>query len=256
MGSAYLPDFIANADDDLEILIPAGARGELDFKGLHKLCDRFRQRGVCTFLLTGDAQPFFVNAMQSASAYMTCLPSIDDAQKVTSLAKPFYDAIGGGLWDCATFIARSSRMTWNKAREYEDDFLFVRFLMRHFFLNASDSESRATIAAHEKAAEGEDQSHRDVCIAFLDKDGPLFDAALNRLLRARSERVEAMVERDAIPEESWSWLRYFSSEGLALLKLAERSGLPVGKDYLHVSEALRKVPTLAFDPDAWRRLKY
>jgi len=59
-----------------------------------------------------------------------------------------------------------------------------------------------------------------------------------------------------MPEESWSWLRYFSSEGLALLKLADRVGLAVGTEYLHVSEGLRANPTFAFDPDAWRRLKY
>lgn len=254
MSSAYLSDFIANAEDDLALLIPAALRGQLDFKGLHKLCNRFRQRGACTFLMTGDPRPFFVNAMQSAGAYLALLQGVPDVQKATSESRPFYDAVAGEFWDCAGGIARTSRQTWNKTKEYEDDFLFMLFLMKHFFLGATDVECRAIVAAHDTAAEGNDQSHRDVCLAFLDRDGPRFDDALTQILAARAARVEAMVERDAIPEESWSWLRYFSSEGLALVKLADRVGLPIGKDYLHVSEGLRRTAHLAFDPDAWRQV--
>jgi len=84
----------------------------------------------------------------------------------------------------------ASRKTWNRAKEYEDDFLFVLFLMKHFFLKAADDECRAVLAAHEAAAEGEDQSHRDVGVAFIEKDGPRFDAALRVLLDERSKRVE------------------------------------------------------------------
>jgi Immunity protein 49 len=256
VSSAYLADYIDNAEAGLEILIPAATRGELDGKGIHKLCDRFRQRGACTFLLTGDAEPFFVNEMQSAGAYLAWLRGADEAEKGTSQARPFYDAAGCGFWECARSIALVSRTTWNQAREYEDDFLFMRFLMKHFFLGAGEGECRALVARHEKAAEGADEAHRNVCLAFLDRDASLFDRSLRELLQARADRVEAMVEREAIPEESWSWLRYFSVEGFALLKLADRAGLPVGKDYLHVSDSLREGPSFAFDPDAWRQLRY
>lgn len=254
MGSAYLADFIANAEEELELLIPAATRGELDGKGIHKLCDRFRQRGACTFLLTGDPHPFFVNAMQSAGAYLAWLQRADESQKATSQARPFYDAVGCGFWERAQAIARASRTTWNRTKEYEDDFLFMLFLMKHFFLGAGEAECRAIVADHERVAEGADEAHRNVCLAFLEKDAPLFDRSLRELLQARADRAEAMIEREAIPEESWSWLRYFSLEGFALLKLADRAGIPVEKDYLHVSEGLRAGPTFAFDPEAWRQI--
>lgn len=256
MSSGYLADFIDNAEDGLEILIPAATRGELDGRGIHKLCDRYRQRGACTFLLTGEAAPFFVNAMQSAGAYLSWLRRAEESQKVTSWARPFYDAVGGAFWDCARSIAEASRTTWNGSREYEEDFLFMAFLMKLFFLGAGEGECRALIASHEKVTEGADEAHRNVCLALLEKDAALFDRSLRELLQARSDRVEAMIEREAIPEESWAWLRYFSLEGLALLKLADRSGLPVGTDYLHVSERLRKGAGFAFDPEAWRQLRY
>lgn len=256
MSSEYLSDFIENAELDLDLLIPGGMRGELDFDGVQKLCDRFRQRGVCGFLLSGEGEPFFVNAMQSAGAYVACTKRIDDSQKVTSDARPFYDSVGCGFWDCARTIARSSRTTWNPAKEYEDDFLFVTFLMKHFFLDAGDAECRALISEHERVAEGKDQVHRDVCLAFLEKDGALLDESLREILATRAQRVEAMVGRNAIPEEHWSWLRYFSSEGLALVKLADRAELPIGSDYLHVSEILREGPTFEFTANAWHDLLF
>jgi hypothetical protein len=254
VGSLYLADYIANAEDYLEVLIPAGIRRGLDARGIQKLCDGFHQRGVCSFLLGGDPQPFFVNAMQSAGAYAFYLASADDSQKVTSEARPFYAAVGCGFWDCASAIARSSRPSWDSSREYEDDFLFVWFLMKHFFLGADEAECRLLIQRHEAVAEGADQAHRDVCTAFLDKDAGLFEHALRELLAARAERAEQMVARQAMPEEHWSWLRYFSFEGFGLLGLAARAGLSTGSDFLHVSEALRDPPSFAFDPDAWRRL--
>lgn len=76
MGSACLPDFIENAEYELEILIPAGLRRELDFKGVHKLCDRFRQRGVCSFLLTGDAHPFYTNVILHVSESLRDSPKV------------------------------------------------------------------------------------------------------------------------------------------------------------------------------------
>jgi hypothetical protein len=256
MSSPYLADYVENARDDLEVYLPAALRGEIDFKNLLQMCFRFRQRGMCGFLLDGNPQPFFINLMQSAGVFTALLPRIDDGQKVTSHSKPFYDAIGGGFWDCAKRIASASRSTWNKSREYEDDFLFVWFLMQHFFLGASELDCRAIVTAHEVAAEGEDQAHRDICLAFLEKDGALFDAALTVILGRRAEAVEGFVEREAMPEEVWSWLRYFSLEGLALVKLADHAGLPISSEYLHVSDVLRRNPTFPFNPEAWRWLNY
>jgi hypothetical protein len=254
VSSRFLADYIANAEDGLEMLIPAAASGQLDGKNIPKLCDRFRQRGVCSFLLNGDPRAFFVNAMQSAGAYLYWIGKADDQQKVTSEARPFYDAAGCGFWECAEGIARASRTTHHRNKEYEEDFLFTLFLMKHFFLGAPEEECRSIIARHEAVTEGQDEAHRNVCIALLDRDSGLFDRSVRELLQERAARTEAAIERQVLPEELWSWLRYFSLEGFALLKLAERAGLAVGREYLHVSDSLREGPGFAFDPNAWRQL--
>lgn len=252
MGSNHLGDFIENAEDLARDLIPELQAGKLDRKGISALCFSFRQHGVCTLLQNNAPDVLYLRAMQSAGAYLSFLGFANDDQKVTSEARPFLDAVGCGYWDAATEIARASRRTWNEGCEYEEDFLFVLFLMEHFFLGAPVDRSRAIIDEHERVTEGEDRAHREVCTALLERDSALFHSSLTDLLAERKERVEAMVRRDAMPEEHWSWLRYFSLEGWALLKLAERQGMQTALNYLHVPRAIRKPSPLVFDSDAWR----
>ncbi len=255
MWSYYLEAYISDSTEDLNEIVPIMQKKGLDRNGINKLGVSFRQRGACTFLHTEIPQPFFINFMQSASACLSYLKTADDNHKVTSEGG-FYDAVGIGFWDCAQEIARESRMTWNPSYEYEDDFLFVLFLMKYFFLGADQAECQQIIDRHEAAAEGQDQEHRDICLSFLNKDHLLFEKAIHSILEKRQETVEKMIENETMGEESWSWLRHFSREGLALLKLADKTGLQTGQDYLHVPELLRKGPEFDFDFNAWKTIHY
>lgn len=256
MGSAYLQDWIDNAEYQLDVWIPALVKAELDHKQIYTMCLTFGQHGVCSLLLEGNTDNFYLRAMQSAGSYLHYLRGADDAGKVTSHTKGLYDAIGCGYWELAEEIARHSRHTWHTGREYEEDFLFVFFLMKHALLGGTEEELRDIIQAHDQVTEGEDIAHRDMCVSLLEKDSELFDTSLRDLLTARQERVEAMVQREAISEEDWSWLRYYSSEGWALLKLGERAGIETGKDYLHVPESIRGESVFELDANAWQSLSY
>jgi len=256
MGSAYLKDYIENAEFYLKKMIPALTRGELDRRGIQEMCTAFRQRGLCSLLLYGVGEPFYLNMMESGGAFLYYLQGAADEHKVTSQVKPFFDTIGGGFWDCAKAIAHHSRMTWNRDYEYDDDFLYVLFLMKHFFLEASDEECETIISLHGKVSEGADEERRDICKAFLTTDNDLFEEKIHYLLEQRAEQVEKMIARDALPEEVWAWLRYFSSEGLALLRLAERKGFNIEEVYLHIPASVRPESPFSFNPDAWRNLNY
>lgn len=256
MSSAYLESYIANSTHYLKTLIPTMTKKGLDRQNIQKLCGSFRQRGACTFFDTGTSQAFWINLMQSAGAYLEYLKHEKEEQKVTSLGNGFYDAIGIGFWECARDIARESRMTWNPSYEYEDDFLFVQFLMKHFFLDAEDQECQQIIDQHQIVAEGKDQLHRDFCLSFLKGDQGLFEKSIHLFLKQRRDKIEEMVEEERIPEEDWSWLRYFSGTGLALIKLAEQKGFQTGRDYLHIPEALRRIHNFPFDFEAWKKLHY
>lgn len=256
MSSAYLPEYISNAEFYLSRLVPALIQGALDWRRVQELCVAFRQRGVCSLLLQGIAKPLQINMMRSGGAFLHHLRATDDEQKVTGHAKPFFDAVGGGFWECSREIAIHSRMRWNPDHEYEEDFLYVQFLMKHFFLGADQSECEDILSRCEQVVEGGDQTRAKLCRAFLAGNAAQVDEGIVVLLARRAELVEGMIERGALSEELWSWLRYFSGEGLALLRLAARAGLPLGRTYLHVPEIAWTAPELPFDPDAWRLLDY
>lgn len=256
MSSVYLNTYINNAEFYLEKFIPKLAKGLLDWPGIQRMSTCFRQRGVCSLLLFGVADDLVVNLMQSGGAFLYFVQRCADSEKVTSQAKPFYDAIGGGFYGCAAEIVLNSGMNWAQGYEYEDDFLFIQFLMKHFFLGAPITECQTILEEFYKAQAGSEPERLAICEAFLNGDNQQFEETLPLLLERRSQKVEAMVKRGALPEEISSWLRYFSSEGMALVRLAKMKGFATDQTYLHIPDIVHRDPPFSFDPDAWRNLNY
>ena len=75
---------------------------------------------------------------------------LSDSAKLTSRSEPFFDAIAAADFDGARAIAVASRRTWRQGEEYQEDFLFVDFVMKHFFLGAPDAECQQTLELHEQ----------------------------------------------------------------------------------------------------------
>ena len=169
MASIYLDDFIANSDFYLKRFIPRLINFRLDWKGIQEMTTAFRQRGVCSLLLYGVAKDFFINMMQSAGAFLHYLQRCSEEDKITSHCKPFFDAIGGGYWDCASAIARNSRMTWNQGYEYEEDFLYVKFLMSYFFLAADRSEIELIIQRFDDVQGGAEEERSEDLRSFSER---------------------------------------------------------------------------------------
>jgi hypothetical protein len=212
-----------------------------------------RQKGVCEFLRTGRPARFFDSMQRSAGSFLHFVTHAPAAEKLDSETEPLFDAINGGFWDCARAIAQHARAEWDRNAEYEDDFLYARFLHSHFFGEAADDAAGEQILdAYENVLEGATDTRLDLCRAFHDEDEAAFGATLSVFLDERAERLEASVERETIGEDVWSWSRYFCSEGLALLKLAEHKRFTVGKSLSQVPEALRRHPEIEFDPELWR----
>ncbi|MDA8137273.1 MAG: hypothetical protein M0036_01365 [Desulfobacteraceae bacterium] len=256
MGSDHLDAFIENSEFYLERYIPKLLRRALDWNGIQRMTTAFRQRGVCHLLWTGNRNHFFANMVQSAGAFLHFLKFCHEEQKVLSHCKPFYDALAAGCWEAAVQIARHSRMTWAEGYEYKEDFFFVQFLMAYFFLDAGEENSRKILEDFDAARAGAEEERFAICNALIDGDRPLFEETLGLLLEQRAEKIEGMIQRGALPEEIWAWMRYFSSEGLALVRLAERNGLAVNDTFLHIPDSVRKAPAIVFNGDAWQNLQY
>lgn len=254
MGSVYLTDYIDNAGFYLERFLPRAERSALSWREMQEMTSAYRQRGVCAFLLQRATSSFFINMMQSAGAFAYFLQQCPAEQKVTSQAKPYFDALCGGYFDVARTIADGSRGTWHEGAEYREDFLYAWFLMK--LLSETEVTLAAIIDELDQAQAGAEPERVQICRALLRKDASLFNEMLVILLTQRRATVEAAIERGAMQEEHWSWLRYFSSEGLALVRLAEHVGIATEQKYLHIPSSLRAPSPHAFNADAWRVVDY
>ena len=263
--SALLRDNIDNAILNLQRIIPDYAAGKLaEPHHPHALGVLFRRLGASRMLTTGTTEPLLLAQMQAAGAYLHRLPSMPDEHKVTSRAAVFWDAVGGQYWPAAAEIAKHSRSIVNRAWEHEDDFLYVRFLMTRYFLDVApdgDRNARAQAELRQQALldrwgrvlAGAGDPRRTLCAALLHRDAQTFRAAFDKTADAREALLRRQLDERQLPEEDAAWSLPVWSEGLALLRLAERDGLPVDDHCRGIPEILRGPNPYAYDPNAWRR---
>ena len=255
MGSVYLSDYVDNATFLIERSVPRLASGAADWREVQELCTWYRQRGICSLLLSGSVRDFYLNMMQSAAATLHFLATCADEQKITSHAKPFFDALCGGYLEAARQIGHLSRKTWNSSMEYEEDFLYALFLMT-LVRDPNGPEAAALLERMETAAQGTERTRIEVCYALLERRREDFEDALSSTLSARVDLVEAMIQRGTLSDELAAWLRHFASEGFALVRIAESLGLPLDGHYLHIPATVRMPSPYPFDPASWRQVEY
>jgi hypothetical protein len=227
----------------------------------HALATLFRSLGVSRMFIEGVVEPLFLAQMQSAGAYLHGLRRLTDEQKVTSRSSAWWDAIGGEYWDAALDIARNSRPSPNLTWEHEDDFLYVYFLMTHYFLSprsrgqgtGSEQPQSSLLARWEQVLDGGFDPRLDLCKALVAADADAFLAALLQVADAREADVRQKVARGSLTDEDAAWFLPFWGEGLALLRLAERGGLSIAEACPMVPEIARSRNGLPFDARAWTR---
>lgn len=252
MSGIYLPSAISNSDFNLPRGIRAMGRGPLvPHTTIHDICTYFRQRGVARLLFEGVPDGYHLNAMQSAAAFLFELRRVADSEKVTSFMRPIFDAAGSAYWDAALQIAAASRRTWNPDHEYEDDFLYALGWLQLLEGAAADALD-ATIAQYRRVLDRAADLRFDILCALVARDATELDVALVALLEQRKREADALAAKGGMPVDTAAWVQNFALEGVALLKLAERLGIPAGTDYLHCPEIVRPDSPFVFDPDAWR----
>lgn len=254
MTSQFLPVFVSNALAENEDLLPEVQSSKAKLQTVLTFCRNFRIAGIGDLFLTARPRTFHTRLHQSGRAFAHFLARADDSAKRTSKSLPFFDALSAGDEEGATLIARHSRRTWAQGEEYEEDFLFVEFLMQHFFLGASKKDAQALLARYAQALQDSEDIRLELCQALLDKDEDAFGQTLERFLSERHDHYEALVEQGAIADELRFTEGLLSVEGLALVRLAEAQGLATEEDYLHIPSIARESAPTGLPPDSWRRV--
>lgn len=252
MTSKFMQIHVSNALSDNEDAIAAGIGGAgTSLRAMLEFCTNYRVLGIGAFFLYGDAICFGKYLYKSGRAFLHFLGAADDAVKVTGRSKPFFDAICAVDFDGAREIALRSRRTRSPDYEYEEDFLFVHFLMRRFFEGCPDDEARDLLDRWDKALEGAADERLGVCKALLAKDDEAFDEAIDLFLSAEEARYDDLAESESLTDAILSTEGKLSVEGLAMVRLAERSGMKTRRDYLFIPSLVRPLSPPTWPPDIW-----
>ncbi len=134
MSTHFLPIYKKNAILEIEGMVQTVNSGDIDVEYILRFCRLYRISGICSLFLEGRPQVFAKNLYKSGRAFLFFLQNSNVHVKVLSKAGPFFDSIASNDLDCALEIAKNSRLTWHENEEYEDDFQYILFLMKHFFV--------------------------------------------------------------------------------------------------------------------------
>jgi hypothetical protein len=144
-------------------------------------------------------------------------------------APGFVDALAAQRPDLARRIAEHEE-PWHARYEYEDDFLYHRFL-HELALETKPDVTAATLEAMVRVRDGAPWPRGHVAEALQARESRAFDVAFLKLLDARGEEVS--FQRHALGRDDLTFLtdeRIFV-EGLALVQLARSLGLSVRAEY-------------------------
>src|SRR5262249_45286726 len=155
-------------------------------------------------------------------------------EAVQSLAMPFLDGLAADDQEAARAIARGSSHSHSPRDEYEEDFLFVEFVMQRFVLECAASVAEQLLARWRAGLRGVEDPRLDACKALHEADAERFDSGLRAFLQERSDTLEERIAGGSVPLELASTEGYLSVEGLALLRIADRLRLQTEEEYLHV----------------------
>lgn len=215
--------------ESLLLMDSAEELGEL----ANRLSSQYRRLAVFNLLIDADVDSFFHHLIDSAQTRRYFLercvqeetPSLPACR--SSAIDAFFDAVAAGRLHLAAAIARSSPRVHLVDVEYEEDFAYAHFL--HALVQADtprDETVQQALRQFTDSPDGRD-SRLDVCRALASQDQSLFDDAFLQLLADHEGYIE--YGRDAIYRFGDDQL--VCIEGLAILRLADRSGLKTETEY-------------------------
>lgn len=239
----------------LEDAYPAVIRRKVTHAQMLAFCTQYRRMGICKLFLSGLPDAFFEDLSKSARAFLFFLEGVGDEVKLTSSSEPFFDAVACDDREAATAIARHSRQSWHQGEEYEEDFLYVFFLMSRFAQQAPRERLEAMLQRYEEALQGAGDPRLGLCRSYLTVDQKLFDDSLARIVEEREKDVHESLESERIPPDDVPTTSRLWVELLALLRFAEQAGLSPAEHHPLAPSVARMMGRARLPPpDAWRHI--
>jgi hypothetical protein len=254
MTSQFLPAHVDNALVENADLVPLLASHRMGLDEVLAFCRNFRVAGIGSLFLSGQGDACCRRLAQSGRAFAHWLERAPEESKVSGLSLPFFDAVAAGDAAGAAGIARLSRRTWARGEEYEEDFLFLEYLMQRFYLHAPAERRSELLSRWEAALQGADDPRLDVSRAIEERDAARFNESLSCFLTDREDDLMARFRDGGLEPRVADTEMNFSVEGVALARLADALGIATEPDYLHVPSAVRETAVTSIVADVWRKV--
>jgi len=248
--SKFLPAHLANFYRDCVEQVPLAAAAQIGSTEVIDLCRSYRRLAIAILLYSCERDEFLGYLFRSGRLLAHQLPGVPTAEQVTSRLGGFFDAVAVRDFDTARAIAQAASTT-RSPREYEEDFLFTRFLMDRFFLGMDDTAADQMLAQYATCLQGAADIRLEICRALHSEDADAFHNALSQYLDERETAyARKTVRESALPEEIATEGK-LCVEGLALVVLAETLGMETERDYLFIPSLARADGPPNQPDDAW-----
>jgi hypothetical protein len=251
-GALFLPAYEQGFLDDNRRLLPPLLEGTFGIRLALTVCTNWRRAAIASLLQSGQAAQFHRRLQRSGTAYLHFLRQASPAQTRLSDSAPFLDAVAAGDDRTAAGISERSNRSWVRDEEYEEDFLFYEFVMRHSAARSPLAPTMALLDRWEACLAGTEDPRLAVCRALVGSDSAVFDAALVDYL-GRRER-ERRAELDMQEPEAAATEASVSVEGLAFRRLAAERGLTPAAEHPQIPVPLSQ-PAIAWPADSFRTIE-
>jgi hypothetical protein len=222
------------------------------FEMVVEFCHYYRIKGIASLFVDYATRDFLQDLDRSARAFLHYLETRGSDEQLASRSSPLFDAIACNDLECAAEIARFSTNRFRPDVEYEEDFLYFRFVCSDL-LESAHEEKAHLVERYMELAEGRVDGRLALCLALQAQEARAFDEALELLIDEHKTRYAELRDSQGVAEEELLTEGHLCVEGLAWVRLAERRGIETRREYPLIPSAARKEVSAQFAPDSWRR---
>lgn len=151
--------------------------------------------------------------------------------------------MAAGHWELAQQVAQLSETRWLGGEEYRSEYAWAQYLQRMVAPSIHSGESEEALLQYLEE-EGDDESRDRLTLAkaLREHSRQTFAQSFRHAVLVHGELIEKRAKLFTTPMTRFAPERYIWMEGLALLKLAERGGLPLYEEYHLYCPPLARTP--------------
>jgi hypothetical protein len=235
-----------HAVDSLLSRVNPGRGRDKTLRQFEELCLHLHTLAAASLLVEGEPQVFHEELCRAASQWRRLLQyqhSHGWLPPPATRNMPLLGAVLAGHWELACEVAALSTTTWQHGEEYEDDASWA-ILLQECVLARGEGRSRidGLLARLEQLGGEENELRCSWARSLLVSDAKALAEAFGGLLVLHEEEIETRARSMTASAEKLAPYRYLWFEGLALLRLWERAGLPIREAYFKYCPPLARVP--------------